>query len=769
MHEGFEQWELSLLLDGGGMTASWKSFEAYVRAISALRYGVPCLNEHVAGVDVDGVLNISADEKVLVEMTENVTLEKVRADVLKISAVRLAQLQAGVSCKGFVVLNGEPTSSMTELGTASHVSVLSISAFENAFFNFQAYTRLRSDLPFGSAVDSETGLNDTRRYVGVSFKEKDTGKAHDVKSICSELINGKKIVVTGDYGTGKSRLVREVFFLLKESVRDAGAYPLAINLRDHWGSSNFLEIISGHLQGIGLSTSVDNVVRLLRSRNLILLLDGFDEIGAQTHDGRLVDRIALRKHALRGVRDLLQQTGAGVLVTGRSHYFDDDQEVLEALGLAATHGPKLIDVPPSFTVAQAKQYLSDLGLSIDPPDWLPRKPLVFQIAADLDQQDLEKILKATTGPFEFWGLFLGSVTRREAKGVQDSISPGAIRQILVELGGISRQSKEPLGRFSPNAINEAYQAAIGTLPDAVGQQLLARMCTLGRIEPESPDRQFLDFNIADVVRAEHLIGKIAALDESATRSQWRLSLREVGIAQAANAIVSYDMEQLCFTMLNKFATCANRNLLGEIISILSLISKEQLDFKALALRDACLPVLIVDKGNITNLELSSCEITVLLLDIKTSATTKNFVIKDSIIMIVDGVTNSSALPKWITNCEVVSYEHDVSNSASIKSSSLPGGQKLLLSIIHKIFFQPGRGREENALLKGGYVKMFERRTVEDVLKKMSSEGLIEQIRGDNGDIYKPNRRFTERMARIKSELALSEDPLWLWAGTLKTG
>ncbi len=696
------------------------------------------------------------------------TLEKVRGDILKISAVRLAQLQAGVSCKAFLILNGNPTSSMSELGSASHVSVLSVKQFESAFFNYDAYIRLREEQPFGSAVDSETGKNDPRKYVGVSFKEKDSAKTYDVTSICSELIKGSKLVVTGDYGTGKSRLVREIFGNLKDSVRTAGGYALAINLRDHWGSTNFLEIVSGHLQGIGLSTSIDNVIRLLRSRNLILLLDGFDEIGAQSHDTRAADRIALRKNALRGIRDLVQQTGAGLLVTGRSHYFDDDQEILEALGLASSlKAVKLIDVPPTFTADQARQYLNELGLNIDPPEWLPKKPLVFQIAADLDQQDLTKVLKATTGPFEFWGLFLGSVTRREARGVQDSISPNAIRQILVNLGGISRNSKEPLGRFSPGDINEAYQSAIGNLPDAVGQQLLARMCTLGRIEPESPDRQFLDFNIADIVRAEHLVTKIAALDERVMRRQWQLSLREVGIAHAANAVANYDMDQLCFTMLSKYATSANRNLLGEIISILSLITTEQLDFKALSLRHGCVPVLVVDKGNISNLELSFCEITVLLLDLKMSSTTRDFIIADSIVMVANGVTHSSALPSWIVRTEVISYHEDVSNSASIKSSGLPSGQKLLLSIIHKIFFQPGRGREEASLLKGGYAKKFNQRAVEDVLKKMLGEGLIEKFKGDDGYVYKPVRRHTERMAKIKSELALSEDPLWAWSAGLR--
>lgn len=750
------------------MATSWKVFEDYVRAIATLKFGHPCQSEHVSGVDLDGVIHISGDELVLVEITENLTLQKVREDITKVSAVRTAQLLSGVSCKAFLVLDGEPTPSMTELGTQSHVTVLSAKQFENMFFNYESYVRLRQEQPFGSAVDSETGKNDPRKYVGVSFNEKHSTKTYDVASVCKELIKGHKLVVTGDYGTGKSRLVREVFERLKVITREAGAYALAINLREHWGSATFLEIISGHLQGIGLSTSIDNAVRLLQSGRLILLLDGFDEIGAQSHDTRVEDRISLRKQALRGVRNLMQQTRAGVLITGRSHYFDEDLEIIEALGLdPASTLVKLIDVPPNFTQEQAKLYLNDIGLNITPPEWLPRKPLVFQIAAELQKEDLEKVLKAVSGPFEFWGLFLGSVTRRESKGVQDTIPPSTIRAILIELGGISRSSTTPLGRFSPTDINEAYRLVNGSLPDAVGQQLLARMCTLGRIEPQSPDRQFLDNNIAEIVRAEHLVTRISTLNEAATKIQWKQPLTPVGVFHAASAIDSYDMEQRCFSLLSKYATSANRVLLGEVISILSIISEDTLDFKALTLRHGHVPILFVDKNKIKNLEIVSTEIAMLVLDVKTASLTDHFTIRDSLIVLISGITNSSALPHWITGTGVLGYEEDVKNSAGIKASNLPDGQKLLLSIIHKIFFQPGSGREEGALLKGGYGKKYDQKMVDDILRKMLSEGLLEKFKGDDGFVYKPIRRHTERMSRIKSELSLSEDLLWTWAAGLK--
>lgn len=747
--------------------ASWKVLEDFVRSIATLRYGLPCQSEHVGGVNVDGVVHLGLDEQVLIEITEEMTLDKVRRDITKIAGVRMSQLIKGVSCKAFVVMDGEPTPSMVEQGTESRVTVLSAKKFENDFFDYEAYVRLRIAQPFGSAVDSETGENDPRKYVGVSFSEKPSGKKVDVNGLCDAMIRGGKVVLTGDYGTGKSRLVREAFQELQGRSRAVGAYVVAINLRDHWGSGNFMEILGGHLQRIGLSGSVDNAIRLLRSRNLLLLLDGFDEIGAQSHDHQVLDRTVLRKNALRGVRDLVEQSGAGLLITGRSHYFDDDQEMLDALGLASGTHARIMEVPPTFNKVQARTYLADLGLDIDPPTWLPMKPLVFQIAAELDRVDLEKLLKTEGGAFEFWGMFLGAVTRRESKGVKDSISPMSIHRVLVELGGISRKSKEYLGRFGPSDINEAYRLATGSMPDAVGQQLLARMCTLGRIEPESPDRQFLDSNIVEVVRAEHLISKVVALDEQATKFKWTMGLRAVGVMHAATAVYHFDMVQLCHAVLNKFATSANTVLLGEVISILTLCAPDHIDFKGISLRYGMVPLLMMNGVRISNLDISSSEIGIMSFDVKTLSGASNVTIRDSIVNFVTGVTNASALPSWMEGTSVIEYDHNVSTASNIRSNELPPGQKLLLSIIHKVFFQPGKGREEASLLKGGYGKRFDQHAVDEVLKKLINEGLVEKIKGDDGAVYKPVRRHTERMARIKSELVLSEDPLWSWAATVR--
>ncbi len=142
------------------------------------------------------------------------------------------------------------------------------------------------------------------------------------------------------------------------------------------------------------------------------------------------------------------------------------------------------------------------------------------------------------------------------------------------------------------------------------------------------------------------------------------------------------------------------------------------------------------------------------------------VVDGCIVSHVFGVSDSQGFPAWVRNTEAFHYER-ISNASRIKESVLPPAQKLFLSIIHKIFFQPGGGREEASLLKGGYGQKFSPKLVDSIIKILLREGIIDKTKGDNGWVYKPIRRYTDRMNKIRSELTLSEDPVWKETSLLK--
>ncbi len=131
-------------------------------------------------------------------------------------------MQEGVVCRAFIVLEDEPTDSMKEAGNAAHIRVVSVAAFERDFFDFRAYHELRSKIPFGSAVDAKTGENDARAFISVDYEDVERSDRLNKQEIVARLLRGEQVVLTGDFGTGKSRCVKEVYLDLANQIRDAG-------------------------------------------------------------------------------------------------------------------------------------------------------------------------------------------------------------------------------------------------------------------------------------------------------------------------------------------------------------------------------------------------------------------------------------------------------------------------------------------------------------------------------------------------------------------
>ena len=406
------------------MGKSWQDLETYVRNLAELRWKKICSPKNISGVNFDGVVEVSSEEVVLIEITKEKNLNKIRNDINKINMSRMQYLSNGILCRGFVILEQEPTVDMKNSGKDNKITVCSIKEFEKEFYNFEQYHNLREKYPFGSAVNSQTGENDIRGYIEVNYRDLDEDKSYTISKIVNLLLSGHHVILTGDYGAGKSRCVREIYHYLSNNIQIASAYPLAINLKDHWSSSNSIGIIAEHLGSIGLSTSIDNTIQLLNSGNLILLQDGFDEVGTQIHDPSIEDRKNVRKKAVAGVRDLIQKSKRGVLITGRSHFFDSQLEMLDSLGLSSKQDKTLLlSVPDSFSLSEAKKYIKSLGLTLEIPEWLPKKPLVFQILVELNKSDIQRIFAKDFGQYEFWNAFIFAVCHRESLGVKETISP----------------------------------------------------------------------------------------------------------------------------------------------------------------------------------------------------------------------------------------------------------------------------------------------------------------------------------------------------------
>jgi hypothetical protein len=100
------------------------------------------------------------------------------------------------------------------------------------------------------------------------------------------------------------------------------------------------------------------------------------------------------------------------------------------------------------------------------------------------------------------------------------------------------------------------------------------------------------------------------------------------------------------------------------------------------------------------------------------------------------------------------------NVARISELQLSGPQKTLIAILHKLFFQPGRGRQEEALLRGG-ARYWHERSADEIMRYLISNRLVSRVQGRQGHLVVPERRHTKRVARIMELMSNSDDDLWM--------
>ncbi|MHB1217918.1 MAG: hypothetical protein ACYC1L_06960 [Alphaproteobacteria bacterium] len=217
------------------MPKTWATLEKQVRDIAALIYDRPAAPEKIGGVDIDCVVKRSADQYVLIEITEMRDLNKVREDVNKLETARgtlFSSKHIQSSC--YVVVGAETiTTSMVEAGKERNITVTTIRGFTRRLFDFQSYKIARERKQFGSAVNPVTGEIDQSAYTPVSYLiEKNEVSVDELADL---LIKGKTLVMTGEYGSGKSRCGKELFTRLAEKADSSGCFPIAIDLRENWG------------------------------------------------------------------------------------------------------------------------------------------------------------------------------------------------------------------------------------------------------------------------------------------------------------------------------------------------------------------------------------------------------------------------------------------------------------------------------------------------------------------------------------------------------
>ncbi|MDX1999348.1 MAG: restriction endonuclease, partial [Thermoanaerobaculia bacterium] len=140
-------------------------------------------------------------------------------------------------------------------------------------------------------------------------------------------------LLLGDYGTGKSVFFRRFGCeLAKAALADPEApIPIAIDLKEFPNATSAETLFFEHLKRYApdFRGNSEALRHLLAAGRAVLLLDGFDEMGVAAA-GRSVDEQFRELARLAGEEPLEPKRGNRVLVTCRTHFFRDQQQVKDA-------------------------------------------------------------------------------------------------------------------------------------------------------------------------------------------------------------------------------------------------------------------------------------------------------------------------------------------------------------------------------------------------------------------------------------------------------
>ena len=360
----------------------WQDLERRIRNIASNRWNCNATTETIAGVKCDCVLKPQPDEWIIVEITEESSLEKVRTDIAKLVTVKQSLFMNNVFARCYFVMKNTPTDSMRAAGDAQKIFVRSAEEFQNEYFQYSNYVYTRKKKQFGSLINIETGEPESNIYIDVSYSNLKTGKDLSIDEIINLLKSGKKVILKGDFGLGKSRCVKQIFDIHTQDVVRS-PYTIAINLSEHWGAKRALEILNRHFSELGLDAQ--NFIKTYEQPNTIYLLDGFDEIGTQSWSSDPRKMQHLREISVCALKDLVGQVQGGVLITGREYYFNSDAEMLSSLGLSSSQ-TILLECHQEFTDTQLLKFIAQNIPATDAekalsslPAWFPKRPIVIQL------------------------------------------------------------------------------------------------------------------------------------------------------------------------------------------------------------------------------------------------------------------------------------------------------------------------------------------------------------------------------------------------------
>jgi hypothetical protein len=481
-------------------------------------------------------------------------------------------------------------------------------------------------------------------------------------------------------------------------------------------------------------------------------LDGIDEIGSQSWSGDPARLTEIRKISLEGVRDIITSCGlSGILLTGREHYFSSDEEMLECLGLSGNSKFLKLRCPDEFSDEEISAYIKQNTALVKIPEWIPRKPLVCQLLVRLEPHEVSQLEKAAYGEVEFFEMVFDAICEREAR-INPAIYKDVLRGILLHLAQQTRALPSAKEQISTYDINNAFYKVAGYAPIDESAILLQRLPYLGRVGSGGAERIFVDAYARDGLRGIALSKILLLTDRTVATEKWLQPIGKFGIKIASSKIAqNTTIEKLIRYCINH----GNSQIACDYIQLCLSMGHDTVDFRGLSVSGGTFDILGFVDVKLKNLNISSSYIEQLEID---NASFEAVQISNCAINDILGIGSAGKLPNVFQDCSFENFKGAFTISR-ISELSVSNGQKTLLAIIKKLFFQPGAGRRAEALLRGAE-NYWDEDKAKLILRYLLHKDIIIQAPGDHGGLYIPKRSHMGRMAKIWELQSSAGDELW---------
>jgi hypothetical protein len=402
------------------------------------------------------------------------------------------------------------------------------------------------------------------------------------------------------------------------------------------------------------------------------------------------------------IRAFLRDTppSVGVLLAGRSHFFDNPKEMSASLNLSADFSSFNVS---EFNEEQVKIYLEKTGWTNPVPAWIPSRPLLLGYLASrgLLQSTLE--VDAGSGPAVGWNSLLDRICEREAE-IEVGIDPDTVRRLLGHLATIARDSADGLGPLSPDQITNAFTSVCGYPPDDQGMVLLQRLPGLGGHASESGARVFIDKDFAEAARggaiAEFIENPYGHLLES---ENWQSTLSGIGADVAAYRcqLAGTTQGKIIAALAQAKSIPRSETLCADVFLTL-LHSGMTYDGPDFFLKDVIFPEILLDglSGDFSHVHLQDCIVGQLELpaDLPEERLPEFF---RCYFGIVDGRTGTEDMPPRVfRECTIDEFDNPAQTTRAILLLGLPLGTRVVLTMLKKLYAQRGSGRRESAFFRG---------------------------------------------------------------------